>query len=79
MSEIKYDHNKIIVNMLKNAYVEKNSDVKADLFFELIYGIGTMIKSEEKSTKREEFIEEVNNILTHVLNDLDEEFPNETV
>ena len=55
MLEIKYDHNEIIVNMLKNAYVEKNSDVKADLFFELIYGIGTMIKSEEKSTKREEF------------------------
>ena len=76
MSEIKYDHNEIIVNMLKNAYVEKNSDIKADLFFELIYGIGTMIKSEEKSTKREEFIEEVNNILTYVLNNLDEEFPN---
>jgi hypothetical protein len=76
MSEIKYDHNEIIVNMLKNAYVEKNSDIKADLFFELIYGIGTMIKSEEKTTKREEFIEEVNKILTYVLNDLDEEFPN---
>ena len=75
----KYDHNEIIVNMIKNAYVEKNSDVKADLFFELIYGIGTMIKSEEKSTKREEFIEEVNKILTYVLNDLDEEFPNESV
>jgi hypothetical protein len=79
MSEIKYDHNEIIVNMLKNAYVEKNSDVKADLFFELIYGIGTMIKSEEKTTKREEFIEEVNNILTYVLNELDEEFPNASI
>lgn len=79
MSEIKYDHNEIIVNMLKNAYVEKNSDVKADLFFELIYGIGTMIKSEEKTTKREEFIEEVNKILTYVLNDLDEEYPNASV
>lgn len=79
MSEIKYDHNEIIVNMLKNAYVEKNSDVKADLFFELIYGIGTMIKSEEKTTKREEFIEEVNKILIYVLNDLDEEYPNASV
>jgi len=79
MSEIQYDHNEIIVNMLKNAYVEKNSDVKADLFFELIYGIGTMIKSEEKTTKREEFIEEVNKILTYVLNDLDEEYPNASV
>jgi hypothetical protein len=79
MSEIKYDHNEIIVNMLKNAYVEKNSDVKADLFFELIYGIGTMIKSEEKTTKREEFIEEVNKILTYVLNELDEEFPNASI
>lgn len=78
MSE-KYDHNEIISNMLKNAYVEKNSDIKADLFFELIYGIGTMIKSEEKFTKRKEFIEEVNNILTYVLNDLDEEFPNASV
>lgn len=79
MSEIKYDHNEIIVNMLKNAYVEKNSDVKADLFFELIYGIGTMIKSEEKTTKREEFIEEVNKILIYVLNELDEEFPNASI
>lgn len=79
MSEIKYDHNEIIVNMLKNAYVEKNSEVKADLFFELIYGIGTMIKSEEKTTKREEFIEEMNKILTYVLNDLDEEYPNASV
>ncbi len=82
MSEIKFDHEKIIAQMVKNAFKIKHDfgAARADLFFELIYAIGVMIKSQEGGyVDRNEFIKEVNKVLNHVLNDLDKEFSNESI
>jgi|LakMenEpi03Aug12_release.lakeMendotaPanAssembly.Ray.scaffolds.fasta_scaffold797036_3 hypothetical protein len=82
MSEIKFDHERIIAQMVKNAFKIKDDKgaARADLFFELIYAIGVMIKSQEgEYINREEFTKEVNKVLNHVLKDLDREFEDERV
>jgi hypothetical protein len=79
MPEIEYEYADVIRNIMKSAYAEKSSDAKADLFFELVYAIAIMIKSEEKHTARKEFFEEIDRMLNHFLNSLDSEFPNENI